>query len=76
VHDGSAEPVADDEDFGLAGHLAAIERMHKEALVELHALVQRWAHLWSSRSEVTSPVTEEMALTGQTPVREAHADAA
>lgn len=40
------------EDFGLAGHLASIERMHRDALAQLHALAQPWGNLWSAQPEV------------------------
>jgi hypothetical protein len=73
---GSAEPVAGNRDFGLAEHLASIEVMHREALAELDALVQPWAHLWASRSEVAAPETAEFHVTGQPPVRGQHAAAA
>jgi hypothetical protein len=73
---GSAESVADDEDFGLAGHLAAIDRMHGEALVQLDALLQPWAHLWMPRSEAVSSEIEAQPVTGQPPVRREHAAAA
>jgi hypothetical protein len=72
----SAEHVADDKDFGLAGHLAAIDRMHREALAQLDALVQPWAHLWLSRSEATPSEPKEQPVTGQPPVYGAHATAA
>jgi hypothetical protein len=48
------------EDFGLAGHLASIERMHRDALAQLDALAQPWGDLWSPQHEA-SPATEPPA---------------
>ena len=45
--EGTHAQVADREDFGLSGHLASIERMHREALAQLEALAQPWGDLWS-----------------------------
>ncbi len=70
------EPVAEGEDFGLAGHLAAIERMHREALAQLDALLEPWTQLWLTPSEATSPATEEIPVTGRPSVYGAQADAA
>lgn len=60
--EGTQLPLAAGEDFGLAGHLASIERMHRDALAQLEALAQPWGNLWSpplggpaSRSEEQHP---------------------
>jgi hypothetical protein len=45
--EGTRDSVGDSEDFGLSGHLASIERMHREALAQLEALAQPWGDLWS-----------------------------
>lgn len=52
--DGFPEDVAMDDDFGLVGHLAAIERAHQEALAQLDALARPWADLWSTPAPPTS----------------------
>ena len=45
--EGTRESAGDSEDFGLSGHLASIERLHREALAQLEALAQPWGDLWS-----------------------------
>jgi hypothetical protein len=74
--EGSVESVAEGEDFGLSGHLAALERLHREALAEIDALVRPWSSLWSPRFGVASSETEEPPVTGQPLVPGAHASAA
>lgn len=49
------------EDFGLAGHLASIERMHRDALAQLDALAQPWGNLWSPPLEQAAPRTDEQS---------------
>jgi hypothetical protein len=68
-------PVVDGDDFGLAGHLAAIERMHREALAQLDALVKPWGSLWSNRQDAALPETELLPAQAQPPVPVALADA-
>jgi hypothetical protein len=74
--EGTHAPVTVGEDFGLAGHLASIARLHREALAQLDALVQPWGNLWSPRlgaaasQSVGQPVSDRQAARG------AHAAAA
>ena len=70
-HPKAVAPATDDKDFGMAGHLAAIELMHREALAQIDALVRPWAHLWAARSDEPSCATEEFPVAGQSPVRAA-----
>ena len=72
----SVAPLADGEDFGLAGHLAAIDVLHREALAQLDALAQPWGNLWSPRIGLVASVTEEQPVTVEPPVYGAHAAAA
>ena len=53
------------EDFGLAGHLASIDRMHREALTQLEALVQPWGNLWSPPQAVAGSPAEGQPSQGQ-----------
>jgi hypothetical protein len=75
--EGTHAPVADSEDFGLSGHLASIERMHREALAQLEALAQPWGDLWSRplAGGASSPV-EETPRTAERSAYGAHAAAA
>ena len=73
---GSAEPVAGAEDFGLSGHLAAIERMHRAAVAEIEALARPWGSLWSPRVDVVSSETDEQPVTGQSSIGGGRATAA
>lgn len=50
------------EDFGLAGHLASIERMHRDALAQLDALAQPWGNLWSSQPGRAAARTEDQPV--------------
>jgi hypothetical protein len=68
-------PVVDGDDFGLAGHLAAIERMHREALAQLDALVKPWGDLWSNHPDAALPETELLPAQVQPRVPVALADA-
>jgi hypothetical protein len=70
-----ASPTAG-EDFGLAGHLASIERMHREALAQLDALVQPWGNLWSPQLGVAASSAEGQVLGGEHEVYGSHAAAA
>jgi hypothetical protein len=64
------------EDFGLSGHLASIERMHREALAQLEALAQPWGNLWSpSLADGPSPAGDQ-PLPAERPRYGAHAAAA
>jgi hypothetical protein len=69
-------PLAHGEDFGLAGHLAAIDSMHREALAQLDALAQPWGNLWSSGLALVTGETEEQRAIDESEVRGAHAAAA
>jgi hypothetical protein len=69
-------PLAHGEDFGLAGHLASIERLHREALAQLEALAQPWGNLWSPRSGSVAIETPEQPAAGGSHARGAHAAAA
>jgi hypothetical protein len=60
-------PAAPDEDFGLAGHLAAISRLHAEGLSNVEALAQPWPTAAPELAE-SSPVPVERLVTGQPPV--------
>ena len=64
------------EDFGLAGHLASIERMHREALAQLDALVQPWGNLWSPQLGVATSPAEGQPLSGEREEYGSHAAAA
>jgi hypothetical protein len=79
----SQEPVelfADGEDFGLAGHLAAIERMYREGIEHMHreslTYLGALAEPWAPRFGGGTSATEELPVTGQPPVRAARAAAA
>ena len=69
-------PISDGEDFGLAGHLASIERMHREALTQLDALVQPWGNLWSPPQGVAAPKAEGQPVRVEHQEYGAHAAAA
>lgn len=73
--EGTHAPVSVGEDFGLAGHLASIERMHRDALAQLEALVQPWGNLWSPQRVAAEARTEAPAR-GQHAGDGAHAAAA
>jgi hypothetical protein len=68
-------PSTAGEDFGLAGHLASIERMHRDALAQLDALAQPWRNLWSPELGGAAPRIEEQP-TGAEQTHGAHAAAA
>lgn len=68
--------VTDGEDFGLSGHLASIERMHREALAQLNALAQPWGNLWSPPLGGTASPAEEKPVERKRAVYGAHAAAA
>jgi hypothetical protein len=79
----SHEPVelfADGEDFGLAGHLAAIERMYREGVEHMYreslAYIGALAAPWPPRFGGETSQTEQLPVTAQPPVPEAHAPAA
>jgi hypothetical protein len=74
--EGTYVRVTDGEDFGLSGHLASIERMHREALAQLHALAQPWGNLWSASPGGAASPADEQSLPGKRPVYGAHAAAA
>lgn len=74
--DGSHAQVVDREDFGLSGHLASIERMHREALAQLEALAQPWGDLWSRPLGGAAPTVEDLPLPRETTGYGAHAAAA
>lgn len=74
--EGSVSSVASGEDFGLPGHLAAIERLYREALAEVEALVRPWGTLWAPRTDVAPSETTEPSVTGQPLVPGGHASAA
>ena len=74
--EGTRAQTADSEDFGLSGHLASIERMHREALAQLEALAQPWGDLWSpSAGDAASPAGA-VPRPGERAVYGAHAAAA
>ena len=72
----SVVPGAVGDDFGLAGHLAAIERMHREALTQLDALMQPWVHLWGGPGAAAPPKTEEFPVVVQPQIHGAHVEVA
>jgi hypothetical protein len=72
----STAPLAPGEDFGLAGHLAAIEQMHQEALAQLDALAKPWGTLWSPRVGPVTSLTEERSVAVESQTAGAHAAAA
>lgn len=74
--EGTQAPLPVGEDFGLAGHLASIDRMHREALAQLDALVQPWGNLWSPQPGVAGSPTEGQPARGETDMHGAHAAAA
>jgi hypothetical protein len=74
--EGTHAQVTDLEDFGLSGHLASIERMHREALAQLEALAQPWGNLWSPPLGGAVPPADEKPLPGELAVHGAHAAAA
>lgn len=69
-------PLAVGEDFGLSGHLASIERMHRDALAQLDALVQPWGNLWSPQVAGAVSRTEEQPPGAARHTHGAHAAAA
>ena len=77
---GPVELFTDGEDFGLAGHLAAIERMYREGIEHMYreslTYMGALAEPWPSRFGGATSATEELPVTGQSPVRGAHAAAA
>jgi hypothetical protein len=68
------------EDFGLAGHLAAIERMYREGVEHMYrealGYMEALAQPWPSRLGRATSETEVLPVTGQPQVRGAHAAAA
>ncbi|MDQ1660271.1 MAG: hypothetical protein QOJ68_251 [Blastococcus sp.] len=74
--EGTYVRVADGEDFGLSGHLASIERMHREALAQLNALAQPWGDLWSPPPGGATELAEEKPVDSELTVYGAHAAAA
>ena len=74
--DGTHALVTDGEDFGLSGHLASIERMHREALAQLEALARPWGNLWSPPLGSAASPAEEKDLDSTRAKYGAHAAAA
>jgi hypothetical protein len=79
----SQEPVVlfpDGEDFGLAGHLAAIERMYREGVEHMYreslAYMEALTEPWPSPLGGATSENEELPVTGQPPVRGVHVAAA
>lgn len=68
--------VTDGEDFGLAGHLASIERMHLEALAQLNALAKPWGDLWSPQLGRGATAADEDPAESRLAAYGAHAAAA
>ena len=74
--EGTHAQVADREDFGLSGHLASIDRMHREALAQLDALAQPWGDLWSRPLRGAAALAEESPVESERGTYGAHAAAA
>jgi hypothetical protein len=74
--EGTHAQVTDREDFGLSGHLASIERMHREALAQLDALAQPWGDLWSPPLGAAASPAEEKPVESTPAGYGAHAAAA